>query len=578
MTLAPPLLDEPRPGSRADRMRHPLTLHAIKQLATEYGVCVHPVAMRRTDLATGQTVVIDLPCGATRDAKCVGCAQRAKRLRMQQCREGWHRDDEPLPAPEANPEQVGLILLRADFEYARADCLAHAAWDQVADLDDAIDEVEHLIRASGLRGAAAPAGEDGASKPAARRTRSTRRRQDAVDLPRRKMTTRTIGRTFAGNRGRIYRPSTFLTLTLDSYGPVRDDGSPINPATYDYRRAAWDAVHFPALVDRFWQNLRRAEGWNIQYFGSVEPQRRLAPHAHFAARGSFPRATVRQVAAATYHQVWWPSTKVIAYPDHTPQPIWNEETKTYYDPSTGLPLRTWGEALDELDQVLDDEPDTPPEHVVRFGERLDVQGVLAGATEADKLIGYLSKYLAKSVAECHSPETATAEAHLRRLWEELRFTPCSERCANWLRYGIQPQHAREKMRPGYCKAKVHQADTLGIGGRRVLVSRQWSGKTLADHRHDQAAWVRKTLAVGLGHTADINEDQAEKIAAARAGGAPAPIAWEMARPGDPDVPDINRRLLRAISTRIQHRAALAAARAADPPDVSATAPDRRREV
>jgi hypothetical protein len=57
------------------------------------------------------------------------------------------------------------------------------------------------------------------------------------------MTTRTIGRTFAGNEGRIYRPSTFLTLTLDSYGPVRDDGSPVNPATYDYRRAAWDAVH-----------------------------------------------------------------------------------------------------------------------------------------------------------------------------------------------------------------------------------------------------------------------------------------------------------------------------------------------
>jgi hypothetical protein len=134
--------------------------------------------------------------------------------------------------------------------------------------------------------------------------------------------------------------------------------------------------------------------------------------------------------------------------------------------------------MDELDQVLDDEPDTPSEHVVRFGELLDVQGVLAGTTEADKLVGYLAKYLTKSVAECHTPETAAAEAHLRRLWEELRYTPGFDRCANWLRYGVQPQRAREKMRPGYCKAKVHQADTLGIGGRRVLVSRQWSGKTL----------------------------------------------------------------------------------------------------
>jgi len=124
---------------------------------------------------------------------------------------------------------------------------------------------------------------------------------------------------------------------------------------------------------------------------------------------------------------------------------------------------------------------------------------------------------------------------------------------------------------GHCKAKVHQAETLGIGGRRVLVSRQWSGKTLANHRYDQAAWVRKTLALGLGQTQPLDEDQLEKVEAARQGGSPAPIAWELARPGDPDVPDIHRRLLRSISTRIQHRAALAAAQAAHPPgDVSAT--------
>jgi hypothetical protein len=254
------------------------------------------------------------------------------------------------------------------------------------------------------------------------------------------------------------------------------------------------------------------------------------------------------------------------------------DKRTCFDPSTGLPLRTWSEAMDELDQALDDEPDTPPEHVVHFGAQVDVKGVRVGTPEADRLISYLSKYLTKSIAECRAPETATAEAHLRRLWDELRYTPCSTRCANWLRYGSQPQNPRAKMRPGYCNAKVHQADTLGIGGRRVLVSRQWSGKTLADHRHDQAAWVRKTLADGLGHTTDLDDDIAAKIAAARAGGAPAPIAWERARPGDPDVPDISRRLLRAVSTRIQHRAALAAARAADPPDVSATTSEPRKVV
>ena len=119
-----------------------------------------------------------------------------------------------------------------------------------------------------------------------KRTRSTRRRQDAPDLPRRKVVARTVGKKYVGRDGKTYQPSTFLTFTLDTYGPVREDGSPVNPSTYDYRRAAWDAVHFPALLDRLWQNLRRAEGWNIQYFGSVEPQRRLArtPTSRYAAR------------------------------------------------------------------------------------------------------------------------------------------------------------------------------------------------------------------------------------------------------------------------------------------------------
>jgi hypothetical protein len=69
-------------------------------------------------------------------------------------------------------------------------------------------------------------------------------------------------------------------------------------------------------------------------------------------------------------------------------------------------------------------------------------------------------------------------------------------------------------RAGHCKGKVHQHDTLAIGGRRVLVSRDWSGKSLADHRYDQLAWVRKLLKLdGNG-----DEDQAlddETVQAAR---------------------------------------------------------------
>src|SRR5262249_37044960 len=169
---------------------------------------------------------------------------------------------------------------------------------------------------------------DRTTKP--RKARSTKRRQDAPQLPRLPVDARTVGRAYAGKGGRIHRPSTLLTLTLGSYGPVhstvrrgaylvacqcgqqhrqRDEllSTPIDPASYDYRRAALDAIHFARVLDRWWQNLRRAAGWSVQYAGAVEMQRRLAPHAHFAIRGTLPRRLFKQVAAATYHQVWWPS-------------------------------------------------------------------------------------------------------------------------------------------------------------------------------------------------------------------------------------------------------------------------------
>src|SRR5690606_14203020 len=59
-----------RPGSRAARMAHPLMLQAIRQVAAEHGVCIRPIPMRHTNLATGQTTIIDLPCNATLDKKC----------------------------------------------------------------------------------------------------------------------------------------------------------------------------------------------------------------------------------------------------------------------------------------------------------------------------------------------------------------------------------------------------------------------------------------------------------------------------------------------------------------------------
>ncbi|GLZ60122.1 hypothetical protein Misp05_36980 [Micromonospora sp. NBRC 107095] len=421
-------------------MALPRSVDVLKEIAAEYGVCVRPLAMRRTDLNTGLTEVIDLPCGATREDKCAPYAKKNRRLRQAQIREGWHRDDEPLPPPEpATEEQKALVLLRGHLEFSRDEASRASQWDQATDLDEAIREVEDAITAEGLRGRVAPPHTTGDEDQddednGRRRKRSTRRRQDAPDLPRRKVERRTVGKTYTAPDGSIYRPSMWLTLTLDSYGPVRPDGTPLNPDRYDYRRAAWDAVHFPRLLDRFWQNLRRCEGWNVQYAGSVEPQRRLAPHAHFAIRGTIPRDVLRTVAAATYHQVWWPSVDVQRYTlDRLP--VWDEQAAAWVDPDTRAPLTTWSEALD----AIDDDPDAEPVHVVRFGSQVDARGVMPGTEDAERTIRYVTKYITKHTGDVHKITSGRQRAHLDRLLQELQLTPCTERCANWLLYGVQPK-------------------------------------------------------------------------------------------------------------------------------------------
>jgi hypothetical protein len=139
--------------------------------------------------------------------------------------------------------------------------------------------------------------------------------------------------------------------------------------------------------------------------------------------------------------------------------------------------------------------------------------VLAGSKDAARCIGYLTKYLTKHVADCHQAHTDAQRDHADRLGDALRYEPCSPRCANWLRYGVQPKNPREVLRPGYCKGKAHRREHLGYAGRRVLVSRKWSGKTLADHRADRKQWLLATLGI----------EQAD----------PTRYTWEPVAPSDP---------------------------------------------
>ncbi len=142
-----------------------------------------------------------------------------------------------------------------------------------------------------------------------------------------------------------------------------------------------------------------------------------------------------------------------------------------------------------------DYDEAEPAHVVWFGQQNDHQWFLPGTTRADRRIGYLTKYLTKSIAEAIDPVTATVRQreHADRLHRETRSLPCSTSCANWLRYGIQPENAAPGLVPDECDGKAHQLDNLGHGGRRVLVPRKWSGKRLAEHRADRAEVVRQAL-------------------------------------------------------------------------------------
>jgi hypothetical protein len=253
-----------------------------------------------------------------------------------------------------------------------------------------------------------------------------------------------------------------------------------------------------------------------------------------AIRGAVPRAVLRQVIDATYHQIWWPATEVVRY-DGDELPVWHEHGCTYVDPYTGEVLPTWDQALDAIG------PYDEPLHVARFGPTFDVQGVLAGSKDASRCIRYLTKYLTKNVADCHQPGTDAQRAHVDRLTAVLRFEPCSPTCANWLRYGVQPKNSRPGLQPGRCKGKAHRPEHLGYAGRRVLNSRKWSGKTLADHCGDRKAEPLETL--GMDEEPD-----------------PARYAWHVVIPSDPDRMPYDRRLLHVIAERTRLRTALDDAR------------------
>ncbi|GLW96460.1 hypothetical protein Misp02_05470 [Microtetraspora sp. NBRC 16547] len=106
------------------------------------------------------------------------------------------------------------------------------------------------------------------------------------------------------------------------------------------------------------------------------------------------------------------------------------------------------------------------------------------------------------------------------------------------------------MIPGRCRGKAHKPEHLGYAGRRVLVSRKWSNKTLTEHKHDRRTWVLEALG--------LPDEPVD----------PHRYVWRPVKPGDPGLDPIGVRLLRSVHERQRWRNQLLEleARASGQPD------------
>ena len=381
-----------------------LPAQLVREGAIQAGVCVRPIVRELVDTETGESQYWSpIPCESTLASACPPCADKARRLRMQQCREGWHLDDRTR----------------------------HATTPTTA---------------TGPTGRTTPTRttSDGDDEPT--RIRSTRRRDDVPDLPRLPVEDRTVGpdlhRPQTGKNGgrRCSSPS-----PCPPTAAVRPDGTPVDPASYDYRRAALDALHFPKLLDRFLQNLRRSAGYEVQYFAAVEPQRRLAPHLHAAIRGAIPRHCSGRSSPPPTPQVWWPPHDRHRLRRRPDPGLGQHASAATSTPTPASPAhlgrrRSTTSTPDE---------DAEPAHVVRFGRQSRHARHHRRHPTADRRVGYLTKYLTKSIADPLDDDDDDRRRRARRTstgcTHELRWLPCSPECANWLAYGIQPKDATRGM-------------------------------------------------------------------------------------------------------------------------------------
>ena len=161
-TDAAPGLDEtpvvdPDQLTRAQKALLTLTGDVARQLAEDHGVCVRPLAMRRIDLTTGRVEVVPVPCGSRREDLCPPCAEKQRRLRMTQCREGWHLDHEPMPArPAPTAAQKQMLAVRAELHAAYLSARHDDDQDECEAIRETVAVVDDQLRRMGVTGRLAP--------------------------------------------------------------------------------------------------------------------------------------------------------------------------------------------------------------------------------------------------------------------------------------------------------------------------------------------------------------------------------------------------------------------------------------
>ena len=139
--------------TRAQRAALPLSTDVAQALAEQHGVCIRPLAMRRIDTTTGRVDIVPVPCGSTRQDQFPPCADKTRRLRMVQCREGWHLDAEPV-TDRAMPSEdhKALMATRADLLAAYTECKSNGDEISCEQIADSVTELNAELRAAGVRG------------------------------------------------------------------------------------------------------------------------------------------------------------------------------------------------------------------------------------------------------------------------------------------------------------------------------------------------------------------------------------------------------------------------------------------